>query len=142
MLAGDEPIDGYNWSDGEMPSTMSSDSLSLADLEGCTTDSAEEMAGEEPTYFRFVFYRDDTDLVEKEGYAEAVSPVHVADSQKIRALEDEGWRYFATVHTPDTTWSEVRFLFEHVDGEIHEGLIENEETVEMLHPVTIAPIDD
>lgn len=60
----------------------------------------------------------------------------------MRALQDEGWRYFATVHTPETTWSEVRFLFGNEEGEIFEGLIENEETVEMIHPVTISQIDD
>lgn len=121
---------------------MSSDSLSLADLEGYTTDSASEVAGETPASFRFVFYRDDTDPEEQEGYVKEVTPVNVADPQKVRALEDKGWRYFATVHTPETTWSEVRFLFENEEGEIYEGLIENEETVEMIHPVTISQIDD
>lgn len=122
---------------------MPSSTLSLGDLEEHTTNPAEVRAGTaEPTYFQFVFHRDDIGIVEHEGYVEEVSPVNVADFREVRALEDEGWRYFATVHVRESTWSNIRFLFENNEGEIYDALVETGKGAEMLHPVTVTELND
>jgi hypothetical protein len=122
-----------------MPSSI----LSLGDLEEYTTNPTEVRAGTaEPTYLQFVFHRDDIGIVEHEGYVEEVSPVDMADFQEVRTLEDEGWRYFATVHVRDSTWNDVRFLFESDEGEIYDAIVETGEGAEMLHPVTVAETGD
>lgn len=73
---------------------------------------------------------------------EEVSPVNVADFREVRALEDEGWQYFATVHVRESTWSNVRFLFENNEGEIYDAIVETGRGAEMLHPVTVTELDD
>ena len=121
---------------------MSSNTLSLGDLEEYITNPSEISAGTEGSTFRFVFHRDDLGDVVHEGYIEEVSPVNVADFREVRVLEDEGWRYFATVHVQDSSWSDVRFLFEDNQGEIYEALVETGSGIEMLHPVTVTEADD
>jgi hypothetical protein len=122
---------------------MPSNTLTLGDLEEYTANPAEVRAGTvEPTYFRFKFHRDDIGTVEHEGYAEEVAPVNTADLREVRTLEDEEWRYFATVHVRESTGSDVRFLFENEEGEMYDGIVETGEGVEMLHPVTVIELSD
>lgn len=122
---------------------MPSSTLTLGDLEEYTTSPAEVSTRiAEPTYFRFIFHRDDIGNVEHEGYVEEVSPINVSDFREIRVLEDEGWRYFSTVHVRDSTWSNVRFLFENNEGEIYDAIVETGRGAEMLHPVTIIEVDN
>lgn len=122
---------------------MPSSTLSLGDLEEYRTNPAEVRAGTaEPTYFQFVFHKEDPGNVEHEGYIEQVSPVNVADIREVRALEDGGWRYFATIHVRNSMGSGVRDLLENNEGKIYEAIVETGKEPEILHPVTVTELDD
>ena len=117
-------------------------SLSLGDLEEYTPDPETVSTGTtELTHFLFVFHRDDIGDVEHEGYVEEVSPISTAEFRTVRALENDNWRYFATVNVQDSTWSNIKFLFENQEGEIYDALVERDIGVEILHPVTVNELD-
>lgn len=85
---------------------MSSSTLAWGNLEKYTTNSTEVSTGTaEPTYFQFVFHRNDIDTVGHEGYV-------------------DGRRYFSTVHVRDSTSSNVRYLFENNESEIYDAIVE------------------
>jgi hypothetical protein len=42
----------------------------------------------------------------------------------------------------ESTWSNVRFLFENNEGEIYDAIVETGKGAEMLHPVTVTELDD
>jgi hypothetical protein len=96
----------------------------------------------DPEYFKFTFYRDDIGVVEHEGYPVEVTPVATSDDRKVRASEDDGWRFFAEIRTRDDRFgSKVTTLLEDNDGEIQDILLESGESIETLRAVTIDSIE-
>ena len=122
---------------------MTSESLSLEDLMGHETNPTDVRGGSaDPEYFKFTFHRDDIGIVEHEGFVAEVTPVATSEDRNVRTTEDDGWRFFADIRTKkDRMGSKVTTLLENNDGEIQDVLLNTDNGLEVLRPVTINSLE-